>query len=493
MAILPSGTVTFLFTDIEGSTKLLREIGAAYAAELAAHRRVVRDAVAGRGGVEVDTQGDAFFVAFGRASDAIAAARAVQEALDGRLKVRMGIHTGEPSMTDEGYVGMDVHRAARIAAAGHGGQVLVSQSTRDLVPGEALRDLGSHRLKDLAAPERIYQLGDATFPPLRTLDRSNLPLAPSPLVGRQREVGELLALFREGRRLVTLTGAGGSGKSRLALQVAAEITDDVDAVFFVPLAPVHDPALVPSAIAEAAGVRTVDDLRELEAFLVLDNFEHLLDAAPALGELLAQARGLRLLVTSRTRLRLTAEEEFPLDPLPVDDAVSLFVQRARTVRREVVADAAVLEICRHLDGLPLALELAASRVKVLEPSMLLERLGRRLPLLTGGARDAPERQRTLRATIDWSYGLLNPNVQQLLRRLSVFAGSFSLEAAEQVAEAELDGVEALADWSLLTSSDDGRFLMLETIREYASERLEESDEREAVRSRHLDVFLALAE
>src|SRR5205814_3713928 len=232
---LPSGTVTFLFTDIEGSTRLLHELGDAYADALAEHRRVLREAFARHGGVEVDTQGDAFFVAFARASDALAAAREAQSALDGEIRVRMGVHTGEPLLTQEGYVGLDVHRAARIAAAGHGGQVLVSQSTRDLAGGDALRDLGLHRLKDLTAPERIYQLGDADFPPLKTLDRTNLPLAATPLLGRTRELADLTSALRNGTRLLTVTGPGGSGKTRLALQVAAELVDDfADGVFFVP-------------------------------------------------------------------------------------------------------------------------------------------------------------------------------------------------------------------------------------------------------------------
>src|SRR5438552_15834286 len=266
MPELPAGTVTFLFSDIEGSTRLLQELGDEYPVVLSRHRNTLREKFAQHGGFEVDTQGEAVFVAFSRAKDALAAAREAQAALDeGRVRVRIGVHTGEPLLTEEGYVGIDVHRAARIAAVGHGGQILVSQSTRDLVGEDRLRDLGKHRLKDLTAPERIFQLGDATFPPLKTLDRTNLPIAATPLVGRERELAELTELLRDETRLVTVTGAGGSGKTRLALQVAAELADDFrDGVFFVPLAPIQDAALVPPAIAQAAGVPGLDDLRELE-------------------------------------------------------------------------------------------------------------------------------------------------------------------------------------------------------------------------------------
>lgn len=492
---LPSGTVTFLFTDIEGSTRLLHELGDAYADALAEHRRILREAFERHGGVEVDTQGDALFVAFSRARDALAAASEAQRALgDGPIRVRMGLHTGEPLLTEEGYVGVDVHRAARIAAVGHGGQILVSQSARDLVGGDELRDLGQHRLKDLTAPERIYQLGDESFRPLKTLDRTNLPVTATPLVGRQSELAELVDLMRDGSRLVTITGAGGSGKTRLALQVAAELADDFgDGVFFVPLAPVQDAALVSSTIVQSAGVRALDDLHELDVLLVLDNFEHLLAAATELSSLLAAAANVKLLATSRVRLNISAELEYPLEPFPDDEAVEFFVERARAVKRDVRGDAAVEEICHRLDGLPLALELAASRVKVLDPPLLLERLSRRLPVLTGGGRDVPARQQTLRATIEWSYQLLEERLQAALRRLAVFAGSFSLDAAEQVAQVDLEEVAALVDWSLLKPIGDGRFLMLQTIHEYARELLEQTDEAAEVHSRHVDYVLALVE
>ena len=495
MAELPTGTVTFLFTDIEGSTKLLHELGDGYADVLAEHRRLLREAFDAHDGVEVDTQGDAFFVAFARATDAVAAAADSQRALgDGPVRVRMGIHTGEPIRTDEGYAGMDVHRAARIAAAGHGGQVLVSQTSRDLLDGQVdLRDLGAHRLKDLTQAQRIYQLGDEDFPPLKSLNRTNLPVTATALVGREQELTELRELLGNGTRLVTVTGAGGSGKTRLALQVAAELSDDFgDGVFFVPLAPIQDPQLVVPTIEQSAGLTDRTELREANALLVLDNMEHLLEAAGQVSSLLADAPGLKLLTTSRAPLRVSGEHEYALDPLPQDEAVELFVERARSVRRDVELDDAVSEICRRLDGLPLALELAASRVKVLDPPLLLERLERRLPLLTGGARDAPERQQTLRAAIEWSYELLEEQLKKALRGLAVFGGSFSLEAAESVAGTDLEGVTALVDWSLVKPTGVGRFFMLETIREYASELLELSGEQGALRERHLAYFLDLA-
>jgi predicted ATPase len=405
----------------------------------------------------------------------------------------MGIHTGEPIRTDEGYAGMDVHRAARIAAVGYGGQVLVSQTSRDLLGDQAeLRDLGAHRLKDLTQAQRIYQLGDGDFPPLKSLNRTNLPVTATALVGREQELAELRELLGNGTRLVTVTGAGGSGKTRLALQVAAELSDDFgDGVFFVPLAPVQDAELVAPMIEQTVGLRDLADLRDSRALLVLDNMEHLLEAADQVSSLLANAPRLKLLTTSRAPLRVSGEHEYALDPLPQDQAVELFLDRARAVRRDVVLDDAVKEICVRLDGLPLALELAASRVKVLDPQHLLERLERRLPLLTGGARDAPERQQTLRATIEWSYELLGEPLRQALRRLSVFAGSFSLEAAESVTGTDLEQIAQLTDWSLIKPTGEGRFFMLETIREYADDKLDQVDEQSRTRDYHLGFFLDL--
>ena len=289
MRQLPAGTVTFLFTDIEGSTRLVRELGDKYADALAEHRRLLREAFVHHGGIEVDTQGDAFFVAFSRAKDALAAAMQAQQALaDTPIRVRIGLHTGEPVVTDEGYVGIDVHRAARIAAAGHGGQVLLSQTTRDLLGGDVeLRELGDHRLKDLVEPQRLYQLGDGDFPPLKSLNQSHLPVQPTQLVGRQAELAEVLALVRT-HRLVTLTGAGGSGKTRLALEVAAELVGEFrDGVWFVGLASLRDPSLVVPTIAHTLGVRepqtASEYLRDKETLLILDNLEQLLDAVPKLA------------------------------------------------------------------------------------------------------------------------------------------------------------------------------------------------------------------
>jgi predicted ATPase/class 3 adenylate cyclase len=492
MRELPSGTVTFLFTDIEGSTRLLHELGDAYAEALAEHRHVLRAAFAAHGGVEVDTQGDAFFVAFARARDALAAAEEGQRSLEGPVRVRMGVHTGEPLRTDEGYVGLDVHRAARIAAVGHGGQVLVSASTEALLEpsNSLLLDLGEHRLKDLTAPERIYQLGDGEFPPLRSLNATNLPIAANPLVGRERELEELAALLGNSARLVTVTGTGGTGKTRLALQVAGELVEAFPGgVFFVPLAGVPSTELVPGTIAATVGVRDLRELGDRRALLLVDNFEHLLDAAPAVSEVLAVGPALKVLTTSRAPLRIEGEREYPLDPLPDAPALELLTERALAVRPDFVPDEAAREICRRLEGLPLAIELAASRLRSLGSAALLERLEHLLPVLTSGRRDVPERQRTLRATIEWSYDLLEPELQGVFTRLGVFA-TFSLEAAEAVAGADLDAVDALVEASLLKHLGRDRYLMLETIRELALERLEEPDE---IRRRHVEFFLELAQ
>ncbi|MEO5575578.1 MAG: adenylate/guanylate cyclase domain-containing protein [Gaiellaceae bacterium] len=495
---LPAGTVTFLFTDVEGSTRLLQEDGPRYADLLGEHRRALRDAFTRHSGVEVDTQGDAFFVAFRRAADAVAAAAEARDALETYpIRVRMGIHTGEPIVTEEGYVGIDVHRAARIAGAAHGGQIILSETTRKLLNSEAsVRDLGEHRLKDLTEAERLYQLGEGDFPPLRTLDATNLPVAASALVGREHELAELVALLSDGTRLLTVTGPGGTGKTRLALQVAAEFVGTLrDGVFWVPLVGLSDHELLFSEVVQAIGAR--DDLtgflRGKELLILLDNFEHLLDAAPAVSTLLAASSGLRVLVTSRAPLHVSAEREYRLEPLPAADAAALFVERARAIGRELAPDSTVEAICRRLDCLPLAVELAAARTKLLAPELLFERLESALPLLTGGARDAPERQRTLRATIEWSYDLLDATGQELFARLSVFAGSFPLTAAEEICGADLDGLAALVDSSLLKPSGDDRLLMLETIREYALERLEGSAAAEQLRQQHATFFSALAQ
>jgi len=494
MAALPTGTVTFLFTDVEGSTRLLHELGDEYAEVLAEHRRVLRDAFGRHGGVEVDTQGDAFFVAFSRASDALAAAVAARDRLsEGRIRVRMGVHTGEPLVTEEGYVGIDVHRAARIAAAGHGGQILVSRATRDLVHSDGLRDLGEHRLKDLTAPERIYQVGDAEYPPLKTLNATNLPIAANPLVGRQRELATLTELLSDGTRVLTLTGPGGSGKTRLGLQVAAELSDEFPGgVFFVPLAEVARADLVEQTITSTVGVRDLAELGERRALVVVDNFEHVLDAAPAVTKLVTAGSSAKVLATSRAPLRVAGEQEFQVEPLGQTAAVELLTQRARAVRPDFEPDAAAAAICTRLDGLPLALELAASRLRSLDADALLARLDNALPVLTSGQRDAPDRQRTLRATIEWSYDLLPQNLQDLLARLAVFAGTFALDSADAVADATFEDIDALVEASLLKRVGGDRFLMLETIREFAAERLSRNATEPELNRRHAEHYLDVA-
>jgi predicted ATPase/class 3 adenylate cyclase len=495
---LPSGTVTFLFTDIEGSTKLLHELGAkAYAEALAEHRRVLREAFARHGGVEIDTQGDAFFVAFPTAPGAVQAAQEAKEALaSGLLRVRIGILTGTPHLAEEGYVGVDVHRAARIAACGHGGQVLVSASTAALLGTDALRDLGMHRLKDLTAPERIYQLGDDDFPPLKSLHQTNLPIPATPFLGRERELAEVLGLLsQEHVRLLTLTGPGGTGKTRLGLQAAGGLADRYPhGVWWIPLAPLRDQELVLETAGQALGAKAglAEHIADRSMLVLFDNFEQVVEAAPDVAGLLASCPNLDVLVTSREPLRVAGEQEYPVPPLVHEEGVDFFLARARAVKPDFRADEAVSEICRRLDDLPLALELAAARVKALSSAQILERLEQRLPLLIGGARDLPERQRTLRATIEWSYELLDVAEKALFARLSVFAGGCTLQAAEEVAEAELDTLQSLVDKSLLRHTDE-RFWMLETIREYAAERLEGSGESEELRRRHADHFLALAE
>jgi predicted ATPase/class 3 adenylate cyclase len=501
---LPSGTVTFVFTDVEGSTRLLRELGdVSYATCLAEHRRVIREACAAEGGVEVDTQGDALFVAFPTAPGALAAAAAFTETLAGGLiHVRVGLHTGTPLLTEEGYVGRDVHRAARIAAAGHGGQVLVSSSTAALLGstdpsahGAALRDLGLHRLKDLSTPERIYQLGDREFPPLKSLYRTNLPIPATPFLGRYDELAHVLALLsKEDVRLLTLTGPGGTGKTRLALQVAAEAAERYpDGVLWVPLAALRDAELVLEAAAQTLGARDglAGHIADKALLLLFDNFEHVVEAAVGLPQLLAACPNLQLLVTSRELLRLPGEQAYSVPPLDPRDGTELFAARARAVLSDFVASDAVPELCARLDNLPLALELAAARVRVVSPEQLLERLSQRLDLLKAG-RGVDPRQQTLRATIEWSHELLTPDERGLFTRLAVFDGGCTLEAAEKVAEAELDTLESLVDKSLIRHTED-RFWMLETIRAYASERLGDSGEANELRHRHTEFFLTLVE
>ena len=503
---LPRGTVTFLFTDIEGSTRLLHEHGERYAELLSEHRRVLREAFARHGGVEVDTQGDAFFVAFARASDAIAAASDGQAALhDGPISVRMGLHTGEPVVTEEGYVGIDVHRAARIAAAGHGGQVLLSQATCDLVTGETVRDLGEHRLKDLSAPERLFQLGDGDFPRLKTLYQTNLPVPATPFLGRERELDEVVGLLRrEDVRLLTLTGPGGTGKTRLALQAAAEVADDVpDGVWWVSLAPLRDPALALDAVAKALDVRErpgftleetlVDALAAKRALLLIDNAEHLLPHVATAIARLRESDGPKLLVTSRERLQLQGEHAWSVPSLDDHDGTALFTARARALRPAFTETPATAELCARLDNLPLALELAAARIPIFSAEQLLERLGQ---VELKGGRDADPRQQTLDATIRWSYDLLTPEEQRLFVGLAVFAGGCTYEAAESVCAADVDTLQSLIDKSLVRTREaagSARYWMLETIREFAAAELDASSEADALRQRHAEFFTVLAE
>jgi predicted ATPase len=485
---LPSGTVTFLFTDIEGSTRLLQELGPdAYADALSEHRRLVRNAFAARGGVEVDTQGDAFFVAFPQAAAAVEAAGAAQERLAaGPIRVRMGLHTGSPRLAAEGYVGEDVHLGARIAAAGHGGQVLLSAATREAVASNnlLLADLGEHRLKDFAEPVAIFQLGTERFPPLKTISNTNLPRPASSFVGRGREVAEVVELLRH-NRLVTLSGAGGSGKTRLSIEAAAELVPELKAgVFWVGLATLRDPALVTETIAQTLGAKDglAEHIGERELLLLLDNLEQVVDAAPRLADLVEACPNLRLLVTSRELLRVRGEVDYPVLPLADPDAAELFAARAHVQRDETVT-----ELCGRLDNLPLALELAAARTAVLTPAQILERLSQRFDLLKGG-RDADPRQQTLRATIAWSHELLDAEEKRLFARLAVFRGGCTLDAAETIADANLDTLQSLVDKSLVRHTGE-RFWMLETIREYASEQLDEPE----VAGRFVDHYVALAE
>jgi predicted ATPase/class 3 adenylate cyclase len=489
---LPSGIVTFLFTDVEGSTRLLQELGAdPYAAALAEHGRIVREAVSAHGGVEVNTWGDAFFVAFADPIEALAAASKIQHAFGaGPIRVRIGMHTGEPIVAGEDYVGVEVHRAARIASAAHGGQVVLSRETRlRLGDGVRLTDLGEHRVKDFDQPVWLFQLGQQSFPPLRTVSNTNLPKPASSFVGRQREVDEITSLVRKGARLITLSGPGGSGKTRLAIEAASELVPDHrNGVFWVGLAPLRDPTLVLQTVGQTLGARdgVADHIGEREMLLLLDNFEQLVQAAPDLASLVEACPNLHLLVTSRERLRVRGEVDYSVPPLSDAEAVDLFCARA-----QVEADQTIAELCRRLEDLPLAVELSAARTSVLSPRQVLERLGERLDLLKGG-RDAQARQQTLRATIEWSHDLLSTQEQRLFARLSVFAGVCTLDAASAVAEADLDTIQSLVDKSLVRHHEE-RFRMLETIREFAVERLRTSGEAGEMERRHADYFLAMAE
>ena len=491
MAELPDGRLTLLFTDVEGSTRLLHELGDGYADALDDHRRTLRDVFGRHGGIEVDTQGDAFFYVFGSADEALAAAREGCELLEpGPIRVRIGVHTGTPRRTSEGYVGADVHLAARIGAAGHGGQVVVSGVTCDELDGSPeLIDLGEHRLKDFDDPVPLFQLGARGYPPLKTIANTNLPRPASSFVGRARDAAAVVARIREGTRLLTLTGPGGSGKTRLAIESAAELVPEFRAgVFWVGLAALDDPELVLEQVGRTLGARQDlrDQIADREMLLVLDNFEQVVEAGPAISDLVSRCPNLHVLVTSRELLRLRDEVEYSVEPMPADDAALLVAERSG-----LPADETVTVLCAALDNLPLAVELAAARTDVLSPAQIVDRLGRRLDLFRG-ARDVDARQQTLRAAIEWSHELLDEDEQRLFARLAVFAGGCTLDAAEAVAEAELDVLEALVQKSLVRHSGE-RFWMLETIREYGLERLGERGETDALRRRHAEWFLEFAE
>ena len=457
---------------------------------------MIREACAAQGGVEVDTQGDAFFFAFPTAPGALAAAEAMTEALaSGPIQVRIGLHTGTPLLAEEGYVGDDVHRAARIAAVGHGGQVLVSSSTAQLVELE-LADLGEHRLKDLSAPERIYQLGEEAFPALNSLYRTNLPIPSTPFLGREAELAEVASLLASSdTRLLTLTGPGGTGKTRLAAQAAGLVSDSYrTASGGSRLPPSATPSSSSSRQHRSSGRRTAwpSHIQDKEMLCLFDNFEQVVEAAADVAELLASCPNLDLLVTSREPLHVTGEQEYAVPPFVHEEGVGFFLARARAVKPDFEADEAVSEICRRLDDLPLALELAAARVKALTSTQILERLEHRLPLLTGGARDLPERQRTLRATIEWSYDLLGEEEQRLFARLSVFCGRLHAGGGR----GRLRGRPSTRSSRWWTRAcvrfTNGRYWMLETIREFAADALAASPDAEKLGRRHAEHYLRLA-
>jgi predicted ATPase/class 3 adenylate cyclase len=549
MAAPPTGVVTFLFTDIEGSTRLLQELAQWYRTVQDRHGEIIRATVAAEDGYVVRTEGDSFFVTFRNPVQAIRAAVAAQRDLAENdwptgcdIRVRMGLHTGQGVLGGDDYIGIDVNRAARIAGAAHGGQVLLSEATRaltqhDLPGGVVARDLGEHRLRDIAHPERLFDLVidglPSDFPSIRSMGTrpNNLPLQLTSFVGRAHEIAQAVQLL-EGHRLVTLTGPGGSGKTRLALELARDhLAGFEDGVFFVDLAPLLHHEQVPSELVQGLGMREVpgrdlvdilvDRLAAKDVLLVLDNFEHVLPACWVVERLLGSAPKLRILTTSRAPLRIYGEQELAVPPLALPDpyqvyepraltqieAIALFTDRVRAVRPEfVVTDenaAAVAGICARLDGLPLAIELAASRMKVLSPQNILSRLAIGPDMLTATARNLPPRQRTLRATINWSYGLLDEPEQRLFARLSVFRGGAGFDAAEAIGNPEddldvdtLDALTVLVDNSLVrqteTKDAEPRFGMLETIREYAGELLTSGDDAAPARRRHADYFITLA-
>ena len=547
MSELPTGTVTFLFSDIEGSTRLLQAAPEGWPALLERHGVLMRQAIAAHGGTEVGTEGDSFFVAFPSTGGALAASIQAQRALaaegwpeGSEVRVRMGLHAGAAQLGTGTYVGLDVHRAARIAAVAHGAQILVSDAVRvllarELPPNVTLRDLGEHRLKDLAEPERLFQVVvdglETDFPPLSTLDGvlNNLPRRLTTFLGREREIAEVLGLL-EGSRLLTLTGPGGTGKTRLSLEVATRSLERYpDGIFFVELSPVTEVEMVAATIAQALGLpdrggrtamqRLVEHLAARRVLLVIDNFEQVIEAASMVAELLAADPNLSIVATSRAALHVYGEREYPVPPLGLPDlarlpqlealrqyeAVALFVERATAVRPDFAVTndnaPAVAEICVRLDGLPLAIELAAARIRILTPQAMLTRLENRLGLLSAGSRDLPERQQTLRGAIAWSHDLLDEPDRALFACLATFVGSAGIEAIERVCASEsggdvLDNLASLVDKSLVRQQEgvggEPRFSMLETIREYAAEQAAARGLLDGLRERHATVFADLA-
>lgn len=542
MRELPSGTLTLLFSDIQGSTVLLRELGSAYGEILEMHRTIVREGFGSANGIEVDASGDSFFVAFQDASDAVRAALQIQRSLGSHswpkpgLRVRMGLHTGAVASSEGSYVGLAVHEAARIMGAAHGGQVLISDVTRSLADPDALtdaafRDVGEHHLKDFDAPRRLYQLAhpdlEESFPELRTdrVTADSLPTELTSFIGRESEILEIAKQIVSGR-LVTLTGTGGVGKTRLAIRSATAVSESFgDGTWFVNLAPVSDETMVAPTIASVLGVREAagqslenviaDAIGRRRMLIVLDNCEHLLEPCGLVTKtLLERCPSLTFLATSREPLGLPGEIVRRVSSLRIDgdetndlgDAARLFVERAMAADSDFELEPSdhvhVEAICQQLDGIPLAIELAAAHVRSLSCAEILERLQDQFRLLTGGARLGLERHRTLRALVDWSYALLEKPEQMLLSRLGVFASTFSLAAAEGVAAGDglhdiLPSLERLVDKSLVLRERGAgkgvRFRLLETIRQYAVEKLIEAGESENVRRAHRDFFLALAQ
>jgi predicted ATPase/class 3 adenylate cyclase len=546
----PTGTVTFLFSDIEGSTERWERHRDAMAVAVARHDALLRDSLEARGAYIFKTMGDAFCAAFARPEDAIAAALEAQRRLIGEdfsavdgVRVRMALHTGSASEREGDYFGPAVNRVARLLTIGHGGQVLVSGTAADLLQGamppqSSLRDLGAQRLKDLARPEQVYQLVTPdlpqSFPALRSLDRlpNNLPPQLTSFVGREAEVAEIKTLLEQ-HRFVTLVGTGGAGKTRCAIQVGADLLDGSgDGVWLAELAPISDPSLVAGVVAQTLNVQgeanrppldsVVSFLKRKQLLLILDNCEHVIEEARnVVGAILRGCPDVRILATSREGLNVAGERVHRMPSLPVPTvgtkftsssaleygAVALFVDRALAADGRFLLSEEnaphVAEVCRRLDGIPLAIELAAARVKVLSPQQLAQKLDERFRVLTGGDRSALPRQQTMRALVDWSYDLLSEDERTLFRKLSIFAGGFTLESASAVCSdgaideiAVLDMLSSLVDKSLVYAEPAGngtRYRLLESMRQYARERLEEHGEYESVAHKHAAAFLALAE